>query len=129
MFLSQLLYCILWAYSLAVWLEINIFTLYFCWNLTSYDYPLITLGFLRKLCMKNEPPLLLLGFHRRQALTLAMCPLAACLFEAVGPVRATTIDFPLARGASGFFFFFFFFLCFVCRHYFYWESAKLGRQR
>ena len=43
-----------------------------------------------------------------QALTLAMCPLAACLFEAVGPVRATTIYFPLARGASGFFFFFFF---------------------
>ena len=41
----------------------------------------------------------------QQALTLAMCPLAACLFEAVGPVRATTIDFPLARGASGFFFF------------------------
>ena len=33
----------------------------------------------------------------------------ACLFEAVGPVRATTIYFPLARGASGFFFFFFFF--------------------
>ena len=37
----------------------------------------------------------------------------ACLFEAVGPVRATTIYFPLARGASGFFF-----KCFVCRHYF-----------
>ena len=29
---------------------------------------------------------------------------AACLFEAVGPVRATTIYFPLARGASVFFF-------------------------
>ena len=36
-----------------------------------------------------------------------MCPLAACLFEAVGPVRATTIYFPLAQGASEFFFFFF----------------------
>ena len=34
-----------------------------------------------------------------------MCPLAACLFEAVGPVRATTIYFPLARV-----FFFWFFL-------------------
>ena len=31
------------------------------------------------------------------------------IFEAVGPVRATTIYFPLARGASVFFFFFFFF--------------------
>ena len=31
----------------------------------------------------------------------------ACLFEAVGPVRATTIYIPLARGASVFFFFFF----------------------
>ena len=41
-----------------------------------------------------------------QALTLAMCPLAACLFEAVGPVRATTIYIPLAPRASGFLFFF-----------------------
>ena len=48
----------------------------------------------------------LLAFMATQALTLAMCPLArACLFEAVGPVRATTIYFPLAQGASGFFFF------------------------
>ena len=32
----------------------------------------------------------------------------ACLFEAVGPVRDTTIYFPLARGASGFIFLNFF---------------------
>ena len=41
-----------------------------------------------------------------QALTLAdICARwLACLFEAVRPVRATTIYFPLARGASGVFF-------------------------
>ena len=33
MSLRQLLYCIVWAYSLAAWLEINIFTYYITvWN-------------------------------------------------------------------------------------------------
>ena len=44
----------------------------------------------------------------RYGLTLAMCPQAECIFEVVGPVRATTIHFMLARGASGFRYFFFF---------------------
>ena len=60
--------------------------------------------------------------HRPWHWLCARC--SAFLFEAVGPVRATTIYFPLARGASVFFFFF---SASYAAIIFYWESPKLGR--